>query len=139
MIVVVECWASFYRIYDRQNVLASDISSNRPIQTSISMIEKQINLLEKESSHFWPIFIAHFRHMNVFNWGVSHFEKWSFSNSNIFIRMFTAGIVNLVLYCECKKADEQIFDNRIESDRSEAEKYEFTHEFFFFSIYFFST
>ncbi len=26
MIVVVERWASFYRIYDRQNVPASDIS-----------------------------------------------------------------------------------------------------------------
>ncbi len=26
VIVVVERWASFYRIYDRQNVLAADIS-----------------------------------------------------------------------------------------------------------------
>ncbi len=39
VIVVVERWASFYRIYDRQNVPASDISKNRPIWTWISMIE----------------------------------------------------------------------------------------------------
>ncbi len=31
VIVVVECWVSFYRMYDRQNVPASDISQNRPI------------------------------------------------------------------------------------------------------------
>ncbi len=33
VIVVVERWASFYRIFDRQNVLASEISKNRPIWT----------------------------------------------------------------------------------------------------------
>ncbi len=36
VIMVVERWASFYRIFDRQNVLASDISNNRPIWTWIS-------------------------------------------------------------------------------------------------------
>ncbi len=39
VIVVVELWASFYRIFDRQNVPASDISKNRPIKTWISMNE----------------------------------------------------------------------------------------------------
>ncbi len=39
VIVVVERWASFYRIFDRQNVPASDISENRPIWTWISMNE----------------------------------------------------------------------------------------------------
>ncbi len=39
-IVVIERWTSFCRIYDRQNVLASNISEQRPIWTSISMIEK---------------------------------------------------------------------------------------------------
>ncbi len=33
VIVVVERWASFYRIFDRQNVQASDISKNKPIWT----------------------------------------------------------------------------------------------------------
>ncbi len=37
-IVVAERWASFYRIYDQQNVLVSDISENWPIWTWISMI-----------------------------------------------------------------------------------------------------
>ncbi len=39
VIVVVERWASFYRIFDRQNVPASDISTNRPIWTWISVNE----------------------------------------------------------------------------------------------------
>ncbi len=60
-----------------------------------------------------------------------------FLNSNIFILIFIAGIANLFLFCECKKAGEQIVENRIEIDRSEAEKYEFTHESRIFS--FFST
>ncbi len=51
VVLVIERWASFYRIYDRQNVLASDITYNCPIWTWISMIEKKINLLESESPH----------------------------------------------------------------------------------------
>ncbi len=39
VIVVVELWASFYRIFDRQNVPDSDISKNRPIWIWISMNE----------------------------------------------------------------------------------------------------
>ncbi len=39
VIVVVERWALFYSIFDRQNVPASDISKNRPIWTWISMNE----------------------------------------------------------------------------------------------------
>ncbi len=39
VIVVVERWVSFYRIFDRENVPASDISKNRPIWTWISMNE----------------------------------------------------------------------------------------------------
>ncbi len=39
VIVVVERWAPFYRIFDRQNVPASDISKNRPIWTWISVNE----------------------------------------------------------------------------------------------------
>ncbi len=37
LIVVVERWTSFYRIHDRQNVLAPDTSENG---TRSSMIEK---------------------------------------------------------------------------------------------------
>ncbi len=40
VIVVVGLWASFNHIYDRQNVLASNISTNRPIWTRISEMEK---------------------------------------------------------------------------------------------------
>ncbi len=39
VIVVVERLDSFYRIYDRQNGPAADISLNRPIWTWISMNE----------------------------------------------------------------------------------------------------
>ncbi len=39
VIVMVEPGASFFRIFDRQNVPASDISKNRPIWTWISMKE----------------------------------------------------------------------------------------------------
>ncbi len=39
VIVVVERWAPFYRIFDRQNVAASDISKSRPIWTAISLNE----------------------------------------------------------------------------------------------------
>ncbi len=39
VIVVVERWASFYRIFDGQNVPASDISKTRPIWTRISINE----------------------------------------------------------------------------------------------------
>ncbi len=89
VIVVAERWASFYHIYDWQNVLASDISLSRPIWTWISMIEKSINLLERESTRFWP-----FRNTNVFNWGERHFGKWNFLNSNISIWIMIAGIAN---------------------------------------------
>ncbi len=37
VIVVIEHWASFYRIFDQENVPASDISKNRPIWTWISI------------------------------------------------------------------------------------------------------
>ncbi len=39
VIVLVERWASFYRIFDLQNVPASDISENRRIWTWISINE----------------------------------------------------------------------------------------------------
>ncbi len=39
VIVVVERWAPFYRIFDRHNVPASDISKTRPIWTLISLNE----------------------------------------------------------------------------------------------------
>ncbi len=39
VIVVVERWASFYGIFERQNVPASDISRHLPIWTWISMNE----------------------------------------------------------------------------------------------------
>ncbi len=70
-------------------------------------------------------------------WGVGHSERWNFSNSNISIWIFIVGIVNLLLLCECKKIDELTFENRIEIDRSEAEKYEFIHESCGFSLLFF--
>ncbi len=50
--VVVERCDSFYRIFDRQNVPASDISKNRPTWTWIPMNEMLINLVERESTHF---------------------------------------------------------------------------------------
>ncbi len=86
---------SLYRIYDRQNVLASYISFNRPVCAWISMIEKKIYLLDKESTHVWPIFIVPFLNANVFNGGVSHFEQWKFLKSFIFIRISIAGIANV--------------------------------------------
>ncbi len=39
LIVLVDHWAQFYRIFDRQKVPGSDISKNRPIWTWISMNE----------------------------------------------------------------------------------------------------
>ncbi len=39
VMMVVERWAPLYRIFDRQNVPASDISKNRSIWTWISMNE----------------------------------------------------------------------------------------------------
>ncbi len=38
-IVVIERCTSFHRTYDRQNVLASQMSESRPIENWISMIE----------------------------------------------------------------------------------------------------
>ncbi len=69
--------------------------------------------------------------------GVSHFEKWKFFNSTISIRMFIVGIANLFKVCECKKIDDLYIENRIEIDRSEAEKYKFIRESCVFSILFF--
>ncbi len=40
--------------------------------------------------------------------------------------------------CECEKIDEQIIENRIVIDCSEAEKYEFNQELCVFFHYFFS-
>ncbi len=37
------------------------------------------------------------------------------------------------MFCECNKIDERNIENRIEIDRSEAEKYEFIHESCVFS------
>ncbi len=59
-------------------------------------------------------------------------------------QQFEFGFVSLELQtplknCECKKADEQILENRIEIDLSEAKKYEFTHESCVFFISFFPT
>ncbi len=39
VIVLVERWASFYRVFDGQNIPASDISKNMPIWTRIFMNE----------------------------------------------------------------------------------------------------
>ncbi len=141
VIIVIERWTTFYRIYDRQNVLASDISKNRPIWTLISKIEKKVNLLETQLTHFLPISIVPFLNMNVFNWGVSHFEKRISFNSNIFIRAFIVAIANHFWVCQCANADKQIVETRIELDRSEAEKCEFfmSHAFlycFFFNLIF---
>ncbi len=44
------------------------------------------------------------------------------------MRIFIAWIANLFWNCECKKANEQIVENRIESDSSEAGKFKFTQE-----------
>ncbi len=123
VIVAIERWASFYRIYDRQNVPASDISRNRPIWTWISMIEMQSNVLERDSSHLLPICTAPFLSTNVFSWGVSRFQKWNFSNSNIYIRIFAIGIANRFYVWECRKIDEPNIENRIVIDHSEAETY----------------
>ncbi len=60
-----------------------------------------------------------------------------FSNSSISIRIFVVGIVNLIKFCECNKIDELNIENRIEIDRSEAEKFEFIHESCVFSLPFF--
>ncbi len=51
--------------------------------------------------------------------------------------MFTVGIANLFSFRECKKIYELNIENRIEIDRSEAEKYEFINESYFFSLPFF--
>ncbi len=112
---------------------------NRPIWTWISMNEMKINLLERESTHFLPICTVPLLSTNVFIWGVNHFEKWNIWNSDISFRIFTVGIANLFSCCECKKIDEQIVENRIEIDRSEAEKYEFIHESCVFSLLFFQS
>ncbi len=48
VIVVIERWTSFYGNYDRQNVLASNISKNRPIRTWISTIEKSIKFWKEK-------------------------------------------------------------------------------------------
>ncbi len=79
--------------------------------------------MERESTHYWSIFIIPFLNMNILNWGASHLRSATFFNSNIFIRIFIAGfeIVNGMSY-------KQIVENGIIIDRSEAEKYEFTHE-----------
>ncbi len=58
------------------------------------MIEKAINLLERESTHFLSILIGPLLNRNIFNWGVGHFEKWNFFNSNMFILIFIAGMAN---------------------------------------------
>ncbi len=52
VIVVVERWASLYRINDRQGVLAWEISWKRPIWSGIPMIERSINRFERESMNF---------------------------------------------------------------------------------------
>ncbi len=137
LIVVVERWASFYHNYDRQNVLASNISSNRPFWAWISIIEKEIIILERYPTHCWPICIAPFLNAYVSNWGVSHFEECNFLNLNMCIRLFFFEIANLIQVCWCKKFDEQIVENRIEIDRSKAEKYEVIHESCVFFITFF--
>ncbi len=74
---------------------------------------------------------------NVADWGVSHFEGCDFLNSNMFIRIFIVEIAHLIYVCWCEKANEQIVENRIEIDRSEAERYEFVHESWVFFITFF--
>ncbi len=42
------------------------------------MILKQINLVERESTHLWPMFIVLFLNTNVLNWGVIYVKKWKF-------------------------------------------------------------
>ncbi len=62
-----------------------------------------------------------------------------FLHSNISILIFIPRIAYLFQNGICQNADEQIVENRIEIDRSEAEKYEFIHESCVFFITFFST
>ncbi len=57
----------------------------------------------------------------------------------IIIRIINVAIADLFQVCQCKNVDEQLVVNRIEVDRSEAEKYEFIQESCVFSITFFST
>ncbi len=58
---------------------------------------------------------------------------WEFKH---FYSDYIIGIVNQLYLCECKKVDEQIIENRIEIDRSEAEKSEYIHESCIFSSLF---
>ncbi len=74
------------------------------------------------------------RRINALTWGVSHFEKWHFSNLNISFRIFIVGIANFFLVNKCKKIDEQVIEYSIVVDRSGAEKYEFIHESCVFSL-----
>ncbi len=76
---------------------------------------------------------------NIFNLELGNFEKWYFLNSDISIRISIVEIANLFWVCRCKNADEQIVENRIEIDLSEAEKYEFIHKSGVFFITFFPT
>ncbi len=58
---------------------------------------------------------------------------------NISIRIFIVGIANRLYFGEYKEIAELNIENRIEIDRSEAEKYEFIDESCVFFITFFPT
>ncbi len=51
-----------------------------------------------------------------------------FLNSKVSIPIYIVGIDNHFLPCEYKNGDEQIAENCIEYELSEANKYEFTRE-----------
>ncbi len=91
----------------------------------------------KEDHRIFDQFALSLFSARTFYWGFSHFEKCNFLNSNISVRIFIVGIANLILICEFNKIDELNIENRIEIDRSEAEKYEFIHESCAFSLLFF--
>ncbi len=58
---------------------------------------------------------------------------------NFYILIFIVGIAKIFLFWDYKKVNEQVMENCIEMDRSEAEKYEFIHVPCVFFITFFPT
>ncbi len=75
-----------------------------------------------------PISTVPFLNTNIFNWRVSQFENW-FCLIQLFLFVLSVvEIADLVWVCQCENVDGQIVENRIEIDRSEAEKYEIIRE-----------
>ncbi len=94
----------------------------------IPMSEKSINLLEREWTRLYLIFIAPLLNTHVFNRGVSRVES-GFLNKMVFIWIYIDGIEYLRLLCEYERLTNKWLKNCIESDRFEAEKYEWIHFF----------